>query len=168
MKKLFALFLALILLPMAALADLPDVASMTDQELKDLISACSQELRTRATSDPEGILVFEYEGVRVYQSGEAYTKGGSLRVPVVVCNDTDHEIVVFAESVICNGWDILAGNCRASGHAKKKNEITFKIEDADITSIGQIVSLTFRWEVYDFDAQKMVFEQEEAEEHRFW
>lgn len=168
MKKLLSLLLALaLLLPAAALAD-PDLTAMTDQELKDLIAACSAELRARSTTDPEGTLLFQYEQVRVYQTGDAYISGDYLYVPVAVYNDMEHEMVMSAESAICNGWDIYAGNCRASGHAKKKNEIYFKVGDADITTIDQIVSLAFRWEVYDYDATEKVFKQEESAEYRFW
>ena len=42
MKKLITIILAMaMLLPAVALADLPDITSLSDQELKDLIEVCS-------------------------------------------------------------------------------------------------------------------------------
>lgn len=170
MKKLLAIILAVtMLLPAITLADLPDVSGMSDQELKDLISACSAELRARASYDQEGILIFEYEKIRIYQTDKAYVDSlGFLYVPVVVQNDMDHEMVISAENAICNGWDIFAGNCRASGKTKNEDKLAFKISDANLKKIDQIDSLTFHWEVIDFTDLDIVYTQEEAEEHRFW
>jgi hypothetical protein len=170
MKKLITVTLILaLLLPAVALADLPDITGMTDQELKDLISACSQELRARNTSEPEGILIFEYEGVRVYQTGDVYFDNrGYLNFPVAVYNDTEHEMVISIEDATCNGWDVSALNCRATGKAKHKDDLSIKVIDADVTSIDQIESLAFRWKVLDFTDLKEIYLQEEKEEHRFW
>lgn len=169
MKKLITVILILsLILPAAALSDLPDVTAFSDQELKDLISACSQELMARNTSEPEGVLLYEYEGVRVYQTGDAYISSRYLYVPVAVYNDMDHEMVISVENCQINGWDVFGSNCRASGKAKKKDDIAFNIEDADVTSIDQISSLRFVWQVYDYEDRKTVYTQEEPEEHRFW
>ena len=59
MKRLITIILILALaVPAAALAD-QDISLMTDQELKDMIAACSAEIRSRNTSEPEGILLFD-------------------------------------------------------------------------------------------------------------
>ena len=169
MKKLLALILTVaLLLPALALADLPDVTGMTDQELKDLISACSAELMARNKTEPEGILLFEYEGVRVYQTDDVRVFSSFLYVPVAIYNDTDHKVSVSPDNVICNGWDIYGGGCNASGKAKNKADMSFNIGDADVTSVDQIESLKFVWTVYNMDTYKKIYVQEEAEEHRFW
>jgi hypothetical protein len=169
MRKLLSIILAMVLLPIVALADLPDVTGMSDQELKDMIAACSHELMSRNTSEPEGTLIFEYEGVKVYQIGDPYFDfSGFLRLPVAVYNDTDCEMVISPQETHCNGWDISAGNCRATGKAKNKDDIYFEVSDADVTSIDQILNFDFKWQLYDFTNYKVVYLQETKEEHRFW
>lgn len=167
MKKILALILVLVLVPVFALADF-DCSGMTDQELQEALSAISAELMSRHKSAPEGILIFEWEGVRVYQKGDAYISGDTLYIPVAVYNEMDHEMVISAVDSVCNGWDVYSGNCRASGNAKNKDDITFKVSDADMTSIDQIEGLRFKWQVYDFSVYEVLYLQEEREEHRFW
>ena len=85
MKKLLTIILAVsLLLPAIALADLPDVTAYTDQELKDLISACSAELRARNTEEPAGTLVFEHEGVKLYQTGNPRFSSDYMYIPVSI------------------------------------------------------------------------------------
>ena len=166
MKKLFAVILIIVILPVIALAN-PDVSSMTDQELRDMIAACSAELRARATSEPDGILIFEWEGVKVYQIGDPYISFSFLYVPVAVYNDTDSEMVISPENVLCNGWSIYGGSCRAPGKAKKKDTISFNVEDANVSELNTIDSLSFHFEVYDYTNRKTVYEGETSE-YRFW
>lgn len=170
MKKLIAIIMALvIILPVVALAELPDITSFSDQELKDLISACSAELMTRRTYNPEGILLFEYEGAKVYQTGKATVdSSGHLRVPVVVYNDMDCGIAFGAENVICNGWDVAGGGVKASAKAKSKENLLFLLGDAEITSLEQIESLRFKLTVTNTDTFMYLYKQEELEERRFW
>lgn len=169
MKKLFTLILALaLILPAATLAD-PDVKSMTDQQLRDLISACSAELQARATT-PEGwILLFEYEGSAVYQIGEAKVSSSKkyLNVPVAVVNNTDQSITFSPSYTTCNGWEINTFGCDASGNAKKKTELIFSLEDAEVQSLDEITSLKFLWIVYDGNFHTL-FKEETPTEHRFW
>ena len=169
MKKLIATILIIILLPIAAMADLPDVTGMTDQELKDLISACSQELRARNTSEPEGILLFEYEGARIYQTGKAEINFmGYLEIPVAIYNDMDIGISFGMDNVTCNGWDIYGSSVGASAKAKKKDTLMFSVPDAEVKSMDQIDSLRFKWTVTNTETYMFIFKQEEQEEHRFW
>lgn len=169
MKKLLATILIIIMLPIAALADLPDVTGMTDQELKDLISACSKELMARNTSEPEGTLLFEYEGAKIYKTGQAVINYlGYLEIPVAVYNDMDIGISFGVEGVTCNGWDIYGSSAGASAKAKKKDSIIFMVPDADVTSIDQIDSFSFKWTVTNTETFMYIYKQEESEEHRFW
>ena len=170
MKKLIATILIIVLLPIVALADLPDVTGMTDQELKDLISACSQELRARNTVAPDGILLFDAGGMRMYQSGDAYiNQQGMLCVPVIICNDLDENAAINLEDETCNGWDIFSqGGAETKAKSKKKAEMYFWVNDANVTDISQIESLRFRWTVFSMDSVKTLYEADEIEEHRFW
>ena len=168
MKKLIATILIIILLPIAALADLPDVTGMTDQELKDLISACSQELMTRNTSEPEGILLFEMDGFKVFQTGAAEISSGFMRIPVTLYNENDFGVSISPYETNCNGWDIWSGGGSVSANAKSKETLSFSVEDAEVTEIDQIESLKFVWLVYNTDTYDEIYEQKEKEEHRFW
>jgi hypothetical protein len=168
MKKLLSLIIALVLLPIAALADLPDVAGMTDQELKDLISACSQELRFRNTSEPEGILLFEMDGFKVFQTGAAKISGGFMRIPVTLYNENDFGVSISPYGANCNGWDIWSACGDVSANAKSKETLTFSVEEAEVTEIDQIESLKFVWKVYNTNTFDNIYNQKEPEEHRFW
>lgn len=169
MRKLIIAILILSMLPIVAFADV-DVTAMTDQELKDLISACSAELLTRIETEPEGTLLFNEGGMRAYQTGEAYIDNqGLLRVPVTICNDLDERAAIMPKDETCNGWDIMSnGGAETKAKSKKKGEFTFWVNKADVTDISQIVSLSYRWTVFSMESVKTVYEQEEPEEHRFW
>lgn len=170
MKKLITIVLALaMILPAVAMADLPDVSGLSDQELKDLIAACSTELRERNTTEPEGILLFEYEGARIYQTGKAEINIlGYLQIPVAIYNDSDTNLSIGVDNVVCNGWDIMGIGEGASAHAKKKGDLNFTVDDADVTSVDQIESLRFIWTVTNTDNYRFIYKQQEPEEHRFW
>ena len=168
MKKLLTLILALaLILPAAALAD-PDVKSMTDQQLRDLISACSAELQARATT-PEGwILLLEYESVQLYQIGEA--KLGSskiITVPVAIINNSDKDVSIDAADVLCNGWEIDCWGPKASANTKKKGELQFFADDSDVESLEDVSSILFVWKIWDSD-YNVIYKDEEPAEHRFW
>lgn len=170
MKKLITIILILALaVPALALADLPDVTGMTDQELHDMISACSAELMARSTTEPDGTLLFEYEGTKVYQTGEAEISFiGYLQIPIAIYNDSDTAVSIGVDNVICNGWEIIGFCESASAHAKKKGTLTFAVDSADVTSIDQIESLKFIWTVTNEDTFMYIYKQTEPEEHRFW
>lgn len=170
MKKLLTIILMLtLLLPAATLADLPDVNSFSDQELTDLITACSAELMARHTSEPEGTLLYEYEGARIYQTGPAKINFiGYLEIPVAVYNDMDIGISFGVDGVTCNGWDIFGSGAGASANAKKKDTLIFMVPDAEVTSIDQIESLRFKWTVTNSETYMYIYKQEKPEEHRFW
>ncbi len=170
MKKLITIILILaLILPAAALSDIPDVSGKTDQELKDLISACSIELRERASTPDGWVLLFEYDGIQLYQIDEAEIFLGSLRVPVALCNNTDRDTLLCVKDCLCNGWDITGGSCSAKHNSKKKDSLYFHTENSDVKSIDEITSLQFRWDLIDTTEKAVsVYEQTEPEEHRFW
>lgn len=170
MKKLITVVLIIaMLLPVAAMADLPDVTALSDQELKDLVSAASAELMARNASDPEGTLRYEYEGARIYQTGPAEINFlGYLEIPVAVYNDMDFSISFGMDTVTCNGWDIYGDSAGASAKAKKKESLMISLADADVTAIDQIDSFRFKWTVTNTETYMYIYKQEESEEHRFW
>jgi len=167
MKKLFAMILVIALaLPVIALAD-PDVTSMTDQELRDMITACSAELRARSTTEPDGTLLFETEGLKLYQIGEPRVSSDYLYIPVAIYNDLDFQVSLSPNVPKINGWEIYSSGASANAKSKKKDELSFKISDADVTALDQIDSFVFGWTVFNMDTWEFPFESE-GEEQRFW
>lgn len=169
MKKLIVLFVALvILLPVVGLADPADVSSMTDEELKEMISACSAELMKRNTNEPEGILLFEYDGYFVYQTDEAYIKGDYILVPVLLMNNRETETSVGIREAVLNGWDINVSIMGASLNekSKKRDEIRISLKDTGVSSLEDVESFIFRWTATE--GVRYVFKEEERTEHRFW
>lgn len=171
MKKLLTIILTLaLILPAAAFADGQDVASMSDQELKDMIALCSSELQKRSATPDGWILLFEYEGAAIYQIGEAEISSTKyfLNIPVAVVNDSDQTIKFSPSRITCNGWEIDGNTCGANAHSKKMDTLSFYIEYAyQIEALEDITSLQFAWTAYDWDF-KALFREEEVSEHRFW
>lgn len=170
MKKLFAIILVVaMLLPIAALADLPDVTGMTDQELKDLISACSRELMARNTVEPEGIVLFDEAGIRLYQTGDAYIERGRIKVPCAMYNDLDITASVSPINVSCNSYSTFGySGSELQPHSWAKCELDFATSELELKSLDEVISLLFSWQIYSLEKPGIVYEQKEREEHRFW
>ena len=169
MKKLITIILALaMLLPAVAMADLPDVTSLSDQELKDLIEVCSAELASRDTAKAEESLLFDHDGVKLYQTGEAYVYDEEyLYVPVTIHSEKDFELSLGMENVKINGWETYSSGVFVIAGAKKKDKLSFRIADADISEISQIESLEFSWVIFNNETWEFPY-RGEVEEHRFW
>ena len=169
MKKLLATILIIVLLPIAALADLPDVTGMTDQELKDLISACSKELMARNTVEPEGIVLFDEAGIRLYQTGDAYIERGRIKVPCAMYNDLDIMASVSPINVSCNSYSTFGySGSELQPHSWAKCELDFATSELELKSLDEVISLLFSWQIYSLEKPGIVYEQKEREEHRFW
>lgn len=167
MKRIIVLILSLVLICSTSYADI-DVKSMTDQELKSIISSCSSELRSRQTVPPDWVLLFEYKSVQIYQIDEAeIDRFGYLDVPVAICNDMDFPVLVSLHDAKCNGWEIYSDGCSASAKSKKKDKLTFKVSDAFVESIDTINSLSFSWWFINRDNTKDSY-KEFVDEIRFW
>ena len=167
MKRLITIIMILaMIMPTISLADF-DAKCMTDQQLKEIISICSNELQSRVTTADGWVLLFEYEGASIYQIGKAeLSSNKSLSFPVAVINNRDEKVNFEPRTVTCNGWEIDAHGCGASANTKKKGEIYFFAEDADIESLDDITSLKFSWTVCDWN-YNVVFKTD-VEEYRFW
>ena len=169
MKKTVSFLLALVLfLSSFALADY-DVKSMSDAELKELISACSAELRARETVPPDWILIYDYRSVQIYQTGAAEISifGDYLNIPVAVINNNDYPVLISIKDAKINGWEVYSSGCSASANSKKKDDISFSIDAAFVKSIDQIDSISFAWKFINSDDTKDHY-QHDSEEYRFW
>lgn len=169
MKKIIAFFLLItFLFPVIALSEF-DYSSMTNEELKEIISLCSAELRARETIDPDWVLLFDCDTVKIYQYDNAEISiFGSLRVPVVVINEMDYDIIVSIKKAKCNGWEIYSDGPSASAQSKKKDTLSFSVDEAFVESIDQINSLEFIWNVIIRKEKAETYYTSEPEEHCFW
>ena len=170
MIKRVAIFVLLLsLFANLAFAEL-DVSSLTDDELKAIISQCSAELRSRHTTQEDGVLLFDQGGMRLYQTGEAeINPRGRINIPVMVCNDLEISASLNLVSVVCNGFAVN-GYCGSTipPQSKAKNTLDFSTEDVGLTSVEDIESLIFGWEIYSIEKPGVVLGPTEREEHRFW
>ena len=169
MRKLFTFILIFtLLLPVISRSE-TDVTSMSDQELKDMITSCSDELRNRAKIPEQWILIFEYESIKIYQIDDATISSNKIiSVPVAIINDMDFDIYVTTVDEQINGWEVSGWGYSVSHNAKKKTELRFFADDAFVNSLDDVVSLKFSWWVQNDTESKYIYKQEEAEEHRFW
>lgn len=178
MRKIITTIVALalafaILLPVEAFAELPDFASMTDEELHDLINAARNELKVRELIAEKDTVILEQDGVKVYLTGnyevKDYTSSSGrilLRLEAVVVNDTDTTVSIMFDASVVNGWDV--GNSAivdvSSGH-KKKDNFEFTISDAEISSYEEIEDMELSMYVYDADNWNRMFSAEKAVVH---
>lgn len=168
MKKLFIFILIMSLIcPVFALSEI-DVASMSDNELKEMISLCSDELRNRAKTPDEWILIFEYESIKIYQIGEA-TIGSKkiISIPVAIINDMDFDVYISTNYELCNGWEISGWGYGVMANAKKKTELHFFADDAFIEELEDVKSLRFAWCVKNDSTNEYILRQKEAEEYSY-
>ena len=170
MKKILALILVLVLVPVFALADL-NYSSMTERELKDMIAACAAELRARNyDADVNGSVFVDEGGARIYQTGPAYiSDSGRLEIPVIVFNDLDVSANFSFKNATVNDFSVQGYSYYSvPPHAKAICELDFSSDDIGLKSIDEVFSLRFSWVIYSPDTKKYVYEHPEIEEHRFW
>lgn len=172
MKKLLAVILSIVLLlPAIALADLPDLTVMSDQELKDLASLIADEFRSRNYSkDENGILLIDEGGIRIFKTGESYiSKSGRLEIPVLIYNDLDVSANFSFKNTTVNDFAVQGYSYYSiPPHSKVIDELDFSSEDIGLNSTEDIFSLRFSWVIYSPDTNKYEYEHPEIEEHSFW
>ena len=169
-RRFLILMVSAVLLCSVALAEV-DVSGLSDQELKDLISDCSAELRKRAAStDPEGVLLFDQGGMRLYQTGDAFVSdSGRLEIPVALYNDLETTTAGLSpESVVCNGVFVYGYlGPWIPPQSMTFTELDFATEDCRIDSVDDVFSLLFQWQIYSPE-EGVMLKTPEREEHRFW
>lgn len=151
MKKYIAMILILVLsiTSMIAFAEGIDVTSMTDEELRAIVSSARNELAKRELDAAADTVLFDAEGVKMYLTGNSRVSndGEFAYFEVVVVNDTDVEVGITVDSASINGWDVFGSDVYGTSAGKKqKAEMFFKISDAEISTIEEIddMELTFR------------------------
>lgn len=156
MKKTFVFLIAVIMLlaiPVEAFAEMPDFASMTDEELHEIIGLARNELKKRELNFEEKMILFEQDGVTVYFTGEYEVYGSDskfIKLFVTAVNDSDRDVNVQEDAFVINGWDVYGSGIHGiTAHHKKKDEFTFNLSDADITTYEEIEEILFDLYLYD-------------------
>ena len=130
--------------PLAGIADVPDVASMTDEELTITLEAVKAELSKRS-GNLDG-LVLSRDGITVTRNGDPYVERVYLRIPIIIQNDTDEETTIVCDQAIINGWTV-AGIAPgfAAPHSKLKDELVFKIDDAECSTLEDVKTIDAKY-----------------------
>jgi len=168
MKRILSLIVAIVLIvPVISFADI-DISSLTDQELRYIIDLCTSELQSRAKLDSKGFLLLSHSGVEIYQTKTpSIDYVGYLRVPISIYNDTDDDLYIYLTNAKCNGWDIYSGLCQVSGRGKTKEELVFKVSDADAKSFSDILTLCFTYEIRN-NSLFLLYSQDAVKEDIYW
>ena len=152
MKKIIALILLVCTIPLFASAE-PDLSSMTDAELLDLLIAVRGEYSARtAPVNPNSVIV-EDDLIRIYATGSAKHTTKTFSLEVVFENNTDQEAGIYFKHIIINGWETTADTIitLVNAHRKTKAIVTFHFDEADLASFREMETLELSFELYGPD-----------------
>ena len=161
MKKLFSLFLALLLLiaiPCEAFAA-QDYSAMTDEELNAELNLIRAEMTRRLSlSEAKEILIDNVDGLTVTLKGELTlsqsSNGKTLELTVIVVNSSDKAIGLSIDDCYINGWkeSTLFSKSLDAG-TKLKDTISFYHvdEDADLEDLEDLEDLIMHFHTFDPD-----------------
>lgn len=162
MKKLLALFTALMLLCGTCLAEAPDYTAMSDAELHAIIDAARNELAKRERTMAADTVLIEQNDVTVYLTGKYRLWDGDdfmsgdpfcyLDLEVVVVNDSDRNVSVTIDTASVNGWVVYgSGISETTPGKKQKGELEFKISDGEAFSYEEVEEIEINFYLYDMD-----------------
>ncbi len=155
MKKLISILAALMLLGGIAVSEGIDYASLTDDQLHEIIDLARNELARRELVAQEKTVLFEQDGVQLYLTGnykvDEWGEGKHvLQLEAVVVNESDRKISVHIDTVSVNGWNVYGGSIsNIDAGKKKKGSFEIRLYDADIHSYEEIEDIEFSFKVLD-------------------
>lgn len=162
MKRFFSLILVVVMLfTCSAVAESAvDFASMTDDQLHELINSARNELTKREMIMSEKTVLLEQDGVTVYFTGNHETWGYDsvyVDLEVVVVNDSDKSVSILIDSSSINGWEVFGTGVSDTGAGKKqKGVLSFEVTDAEISTYEEIEELELTITIYDGDAWETI------------
>lgn len=165
MKKLIlATVLLLSVIAVSAIAEI-DPASMTDEELKATIAACTAELSSRAETE-KGILLYQDENFSVYQTAAPYlSSSGRVEIPVTVYNDSDQLVWISPDHCTINGFTVQGyGLINIVPHSAIIGELDFASEKLNLTS-AENLSISVQWKVLDEKYKVILLTQDRYDYH---
>lgn len=164
MKRLLACIIAILLAAMSipALAAEVDLASMTDDEIQNLIDAGRNVLLERSLVADGKTLVFEQDGISLYLMGDMnISSSGFLYVKAIIVNDSNTTVSLTNNACSINGWMTFMNGFGAVAPGKKASgELSFDVRDTDIASVEDIEEIEFCIDVFDKDTPKIWFTTE--------
>ncbi|HHU02345.1 MAG TPA: hypothetical protein GXZ91_04345 [Christensenellaceae bacterium] len=151
MKRTVSIFMIIMLLVTSvSFAEEIDYASLSAEKLHKIINLARNELVIRESVAAKDVYLIDEENLKIYLTGNQEIDWmGYLALGVVVINNTDKTITVGIKNSSINGWEV--DNifwAQVSANKKKKDELSFKIEDADISAIEEIVEIEIAFYYY--------------------
>lgn len=132
MKKVIALIIVLVLLGSAAMAEIPDVSALTDEELSELQAALSQEVVGRGIEKSTILEQGAYVGGKDLPVGDYYLESYDLEASggMIMLEPFDHEY---------GDWDY-----KLNDFARPNRDKTYYIslDEGDILTIPYQFKLT--------------------------
>lgn len=170
MKRFAALWMVLVLV-LTGMAFAENLAAAIASAKEEVAGAAGEDAvvaEEDAVVAEDGVVViakdavvFEQNDVQVYLTGESKVWGSDtvyLDLEAVVVNGCSSSVTVSVEECSINGWDIYAsGIYDTSAGKKKKDELTFNLSDAEISSIEEIEEIEIAFRVYDSDSYDDLF-----------
>lgn len=159
MRKLIAFVIAVLMFCSPAMAESIDLSGLSDDQLLDLKTRIMTELESR---HPVEETVFHFKdggpwvlansgGVKIYLTGRRKYSMPYYYLEAVFENESGRALSVWAEDFKLDGWNLRGGlicGTIKSGE-KKASEFTFNIEEALLSSFGDMKDLTFSVQTKD-------------------
>ena len=156
MKRLSAsLFALLIFLTSAAFAE--DYKNVSNDDLYALLNAVRTELLSRELSLTPAQVFIETDRVAMYMDKKdiEFTSNGTLKIPVILVNNTENEISFQIDSLMVNGWECSGaiGNIQTIG--KKRATIDLHCgKGAEVSAIDEIEDICVAFLAFNMDTYK--------------
>lgn len=160
MKRFAAGLFALMLL-MVSVAFADDYSAMSNDDLYAIINAVRTELLSRDLALTPDQVFLETEKVAMYMDKKdiEFTSSGTLKIPVVLVNNTENEISFQIDSLMVNGWECSGsiGNIQTNG--KKRATIDLYCgKGAEVTALEEIEDirvafLAFNMNTFEYEAK---------------
>lgn len=167
MKKWIALILVFALMSTVALASENDWSSMTDDDIRAIIAEAQDELAKRTPIAEgtlpiaDGTVLINQNGILVTLTGKVETMGSIMKLEVIIENKGTEPIYVNVTGSSINGWEVFgAGVADIGAGKKKKGDLMFTLEDADISSPTEIEELELTLSVANADTWSTMFTTE--------
>lgn len=158
MKKLISGVLVVFLIMISCYASASDFSSTPEEKLLEELNLIRNELAARGLDAANKRVLVDQDGVQIYISDEikvdkqySWDDKNSLIIPIVIINNTNHNINMLVENPSVNGWKVEFGYSSLTVPAGKKSKttFTFNIADTDVESIKGFEDVEFSLRVYD-------------------
>lgn len=163
MKKALSVFLVIALVLAITISHAADYSSMTEEELKAEFNAIRNELTAKGLVAEKKTVLLEQDDIQIYINGEitidkpySWSTSSYLYLPIVVINNSTHNISVRLEDVSLNGWSVNSdtSDCSTPAGKKSKAMFSFSIEDAEIETLSDFTDAEFSIVVYDTETYR--------------